>query len=52
MAEKILEYTRLVNRYSFLIMHSGSSWKPEYETEMKDLEKRLPVLKAEICGGV
>lgn len=48
MTEKILEYTRLVKRYSFLLMHSGVSWKPEYETEMKSLEKKLSFLKAEI----
>ena len=43
--KQILRYLELVNRRLYIIMHSGISWKPEYESEMEEIDKELVELR-------
>lgn len=43
--KQILRYLELVNRRLYIIMHSGISWNPEYESEMEEIDKELVELR-------
>ena len=43
--EQVARYIHLVYRKSFIIGHSGISWKPEYETEMQQINQELALLR-------
>ena len=46
MTEKeILRYLSLVDRKLVLHLSSGINWKPEYETELADIERELEKLR-------
>ena len=46
MTEKeILRYVSLVDRKLELHLSSGINWKPEYETELADIERELEKLR-------
>ena len=52
MTEKqVLRYLELVERKSYILCHSGMTWKPEYNQEMeqinKELEELLPLVEEE-----
>ena len=37
----VLSYLDLVNRRCFILLHSGSSWKPEYGPELDVIDQQL-----------
>lgn len=41
--EEVFRYLELANRKSFILLHSGASWEPEYAAELEDRE--LTVLR-------
>lgn len=43
--KQVARYTELVLRRMFIILHSGSDWKPEYEEELKQIDKELEKLR-------
>lgn len=46
MSEKqILRYLDLVNRWLYIILHSGIDWKPEYKPELDRIDKELAELR-------
>ena len=46
MTEKeILRYLSLVDRKLTICLHSGISWKPEYEEELAGIDKELAQLR-------
>ena len=40
-AEQVNRYLDLVNRRLYILVHSGVDWKPEYETEMQQIDREL-----------
>lgn len=46
--KQIARYTALAKRYSEIVLASGSSWKPEYAEELKELGRELTALRKEI----
>lgn len=46
--EDVLEYLQLLDRRIFIVMHSGISWKPEYDQELEEIDKRFAVLRARV----
>lgn len=42
---KIARYTALADRRQHIIMHSGQNWQPEWEQELKDIDKELAELR-------
>lgn len=45
---QIAEYTALLERRVFILLHSGISWKPEYEGELQKLDIKLQELREEM----
>lgn len=43
--KQVCRYTELANRKSFIIMHSGASWKPEYAEELEAIDQELAELR-------
>lgn len=43
--EQINRYLDLVHRRTFILLHSGIEWKPEYEKEMQQIDQELAVLR-------
>ena len=46
--KQIARYTALAKRYSEIVLASGSSWKPEYAEELKELGGELTALRKEM----
>lgn len=44
--KEISRYLELANRRSFIVLHSGIDWKPEYEAELKAIDRELTRLRA------
>lgn len=44
-SRQISRYTSLVNRRSFILLHSGVSWKPEYGAELGEIDRELKTLR-------
>lgn len=42
---QILRYLELLDRRLYIILHSGLDWKPEYETELEEIDKELVELR-------
>lgn len=42
---KIARYTALVDRRQYIIMHSGENWQPEYEDELREIDRELAELR-------
>lgn len=42
---QVVEYISLVDRRLQILINSGINWKPEYEAEMRAIDKRLAELK-------
>lgn len=42
--KQVLKYLDLLNRKSNILVNSGVNWKPEYENEMKEINKELSEL--------
>ena len=40
-AEQVNRYLDLVNRRLYILAHSGADWKPEYETEMQQIDREI-----------
>lgn len=43
--KQVSRYTELVHRRTFILLHSGIDWKPEYEKEMQQIDKELATLR-------
>lgn len=41
----VTQYLALVERRMFIIEHSGVSWLPEYEQELKSIDQELAKLR-------
>ena len=39
--QQVLRYTQLCKRRMDILLHSGASWLPEYETELKSIDQEL-----------
>lgn len=46
--KQIARYTALAKRYSEIVLASGNDWKPEYEEEIQEINKKLTELRKEI----
>ncbi|GLB28154.1 hypothetical protein LAD12857_00770 [Lacrimispora amygdalina] len=44
-AADVIRYLALVERRMFIIEHSGMSWRPEYEPELKSIDRELVKLR-------
>ena len=44
----VARYAQLANRKSWIITHSGASWKPEYEQELAEIDRELAFLRKKI----
>lgn len=42
--QQVLRYTQLCKRRMDILLHSGASWLPEYETELKSIDQELKEL--------
>ena len=42
--QQVLRYTQLCKRRKDILLHSGASWLPEYETELKSIDQELKEL--------
>ena len=38
--QQVLRYTQLCKRRMDILLHSGASWLPEYEAELKSIDQR------------
>ena len=43
--KQVLRYTELANRKSFILAHTGISWKPEYAEELEAIDQELAELR-------
>lgn len=43
--KQVRRYIELVNRRTWLLIHSGIEWKPEYTEEIKRIDKELAELR-------
>lgn len=41
----VSKYIDLLHRRTFILLHSGIDWKPEYETELQQLNQELALLR-------
>jgi hypothetical protein len=48
--EQVLRYLELANRESYIILHSGDSWKPEWADELEAIKKELDSLREIIAA--
>lgn len=46
--EQVTRYLQLTDRRMFIVMHSGASWKPEYDQELKEIDRELVALRTAI----
>lgn len=46
--DDVLEYLQLLDRRCFIVMHSGASWKPEYDQELEEIDKRFAELRVRV----
>ncbi|MDO5808457.1 MAG: excisionase family DNA-binding protein [Lachnospiraceae bacterium] len=44
-AEQINRYLDLVNRRLYILVHSGIDWKPEYETELQQIDREIAEMR-------
>lgn len=42
--QQVLRYTQLCKRRMDILLHSGASWLPEYEAELKSIDQELKEL--------
>lgn len=42
--QQVLRYTQLCKRRMDILLHSGVSWLPEYEAELKSIDQELKEL--------
>ena len=47
---QVREYTALARRRSEILLHTGASWKPEYEQELRELNQKIEELRVKIFG--
>lgn len=40
----VSKYIDLLHRRTFILLHSGIDWKPEYETELQQINQELDLL--------
>ena len=43
--EQVTEYLKLLDRRLYILLHSGVDWKPEYEQELEEIDKKISVLR-------
>lgn len=43
--QEVSRYISLVDRQTFLIMHFGIDWKPEYSQELEQIDRELKELR-------
>lgn len=49
MSEKeVCRYLQLVDRWLFIIIHSGVDWQPEYGPELTAIDKELAGLREQV----
>lgn len=46
--QQITRYLELVDRRTYILLHSGVDWKPEYEQEMKAIDEEIAPLRRAI----
>ena len=42
----VRKYIDLLHRRTFILLHSGIDWKPEYETELQQINQELDLLRS------
>ena len=42
----VSKYIDLLHRRTFILLHSGIDWKPEYETELQQINQKLDLLRS------
>ena len=42
----VSKYIDLLHRRTFILLHSGIDWKPEYETELQQINQELDLLRS------
>lgn len=45
---QVSRYIDLVSRRTFILLHSGIDWKPEYEAEMQQIDRELAKLRPQV----
>ena len=43
--KEVCRYLELVDRRLFILVHSGSNWKPEYAAELEAIDRELVELR-------
>lgn len=46
--QQITRYLELVDRRTYILLHSGVDWKPEYAQEMKSIDEEIAPLRQAI----
>lgn len=46
--QQITRYLELVDRRTYILLHSGVDWKPEYKQEMQEIDKEIAPLRRAI----
>lgn len=46
--QQITRYLELVDRRTYILLHSGVDWKPEYAQEMKAIDEEIAPLRQAI----
>lgn len=46
--QQITRYLELVDRRTYILLHSGIDWKPEYAQEMKAIDEEIAPLRKAI----
>lgn len=41
----VSKYIDLLHRRTFILLHSGIDWKPEYKTELRQINQELALLR-------
>lgn len=49
---QVLRYLELTDRRIFIILHSGIDWQPEYEQELKDIDREIAILRKVIDSAL
>ena len=42
----VSKYIDLLHRRTFILLHSGIDWKPEYEAELQQINQELDLLRS------
>lgn len=52
--QQVLRYTQLCKRRMDILLHSGVSWLPEYEAELKSIDQELKLGSGQMLvpGGI